>query len=151
MLAANEKRLRWWGMDMRPRWRRRVAVVVTYMAFLAAISFSDQPWWGHPMITTMTLLVAVQCVGVFRSRGPLKNFEGLVGEKPGARMIVNGLDEWASYRYGAPAFDEATEEQQAELLRSYRVGNFAVPATAYTGEVLDERELREWAVQCGGR
>ncbi len=97
MLASSEKRLRWWGMDMRPRWRRRVAVVVTYLAFLVAISFSDQPLWGHPMIATMTLLVVVQCVGVFRSRGPLKNFEDPIGQRPGARMIVNGLDEWASY------------------------------------------------------
>lgn len=101
MLAANEKRLRWWGMDMRPCWRRRVAVVVTYMAFLAAISFSDQPWWGHPMITTMTLLSLAQFVGIFRGGEPLKSFEGLV--------------------------------------------------KASRSELLDERELREWAVQCGGR
>jgi len=58
-------------------------------------------------------------------------------------MIVNGLDEWARYRYGAGSFDEATAEQQAELLRTYRVGNFAVPAKGYRRELVDERELRE--------
>jgi hypothetical protein len=46
MLASSEGRLRWWGIDMRPRWRRRAAVVATYVAFVVAISFSDERWWG---------------------------------------------------------------------------------------------------------
>ena len=44
MLASNEERLRWWGMDMRPRWRRRVAGVVSHLAFLAAIFGSALVW-----------------------------------------------------------------------------------------------------------
>jgi hypothetical protein len=143
MLAASEKRLRWWGIDMRPRGRRRVAVVVTYLWFLLAISLSDRPWWGHPMIATMVLLVFVQFLGIFRGDGPLKSFEDPVDLRRGARMIVNGLDEWARYRYRAASFDQATARQQAELLGTYRVGSFVVPARLSGSELLDERELRE--------
>jgi hypothetical protein len=41
MLATDAKRLRWFGIDMHSRSRRRVAVVVTYAAFLGVV-------WVHP-------------------------------------------------------------------------------------------------------
>jgi hypothetical protein len=41
MLRVDAAKLRWLGVDMRPRWRRRVAVVLTYAAFVVAV------WW-HP-------------------------------------------------------------------------------------------------------
>ena len=40
-MLVDTKRLRWLGIDMGPRWRRRVAVVLTYAAFLAVV-------WVHP-------------------------------------------------------------------------------------------------------
>ena len=36
-MLVSEKNLRWCGIDMRPRWRRRMAVVLTYAAFVTAI------------------------------------------------------------------------------------------------------------------
>ncbi len=142
MLRAEEKKTRWLGMDMRPRWRRRVAVIVTYLGLVVAMSFSDERWWGHPMIATMILVLLVQFVGVFRMSGPLKSFEEPLSGRPQGWMIVNGLDEWARYRYGAASFDEATEGQQADLLKRYRVGNFKVPRRS-APESLDERERQE--------
>jgi hypothetical protein len=59
MLRTEEKRSRWLGMDMRPRWRRRVAVMVTYVSFLVALGSADAEWWGHPMVATVGLLLAV--------------------------------------------------------------------------------------------
>lgn len=41
MLATDAKKLRWCGIDMRSRLRRRVAVMVTYAGFLMVV------WW-HP-------------------------------------------------------------------------------------------------------
>jgi hypothetical protein len=41
MLVTDEKKLRWCGIDMHARWRRRVAVVLTYAAFVAVV-------WLHP-------------------------------------------------------------------------------------------------------
>ena len=72
-----------------------------------------------------------------------------------AKVFVNVMDEWAQYRYGVASFEEATEAQQAELLKRYRVGTFVYPAKPkaeqWTG--LDEREIGErndasrWALQ----
>ena len=36
MLATDEKRLRWWGIDMHALWRRRVAVLLGVCPFKAA-------------------------------------------------------------------------------------------------------------------
>ena len=41
MLRTDAAKLRWLGVDMGPRWRRRVAVVLTYVVFLAVV-------WVHP-------------------------------------------------------------------------------------------------------
>ena len=100
-MLTDDKRSRWLGMDMRPRWRRRLAVVVTYAGFLAAISSSGERWWGHPLLAMWVLNFLVLGIGVFRGLGPLKRFDDGLEERPAARMIVNGLDEWARYRYGA--------------------------------------------------
>lgn len=37
MLRTDVTKLRWLGIDMRPRWRRRVAVVLTYAAFFVVV------------------------------------------------------------------------------------------------------------------
>ena len=50
MLATDVKRLRWLGIDMRSRERRRVAVLVTYAAFLVAV-------WVHPRRTYQVVWV----------------------------------------------------------------------------------------------
>ncbi len=140
MLRTEEKMSRWLGMDMRARWRRRVAVVVTYLALIAAIAASQGDWWGHPLLAMVVLVLLVMVSGVFGNFGPVKSFEE-PGVRVGARVMVNGLDEWARYRFAAPSFEEATEEQQAELLRTYRFGSYLLPARPYT--YLDERETRE--------
>jgi hypothetical protein len=43
MLRVDEKKLRWLAIDMRPRVRRRTAVVLTYAVYLALVLF--HPWW----------------------------------------------------------------------------------------------------------
>jgi hypothetical protein len=74
MLETEEKSLRWLGIDMRARWRRRVAVLVTYLAFLTAIGVS-QGDWSHPLIVMVALVAAVMMFGVLGWRGPVKSFE----------------------------------------------------------------------------
>lgn len=124
---------------MQPRWRRRVAVVTTYILLFLAIGASGENWWGHPLIGTVVLLAAVMVFGVFGNFGPVKSSE--IHPTRARRMVVNGLDEWARYRFAAPSFEEASEEQQAELLRTYRVGSYLMPAKPFS--YLDEREERE--------
>ncbi len=162
MLATDEKRLRWWGIDMHARWRRRVAVVVTYVVLFVMIDTAmDNRWRTHPRWMTLMAMVVLTtswvAVSVFRTNGVVKSFEDplrMRGAMAG-KMFVNGLDEWARYRYGAGSFEEASEAQQAELLKRYRVGTFMVPVKPkgeqWTG--LDEREIGErddasrWALQ----
>jgi hypothetical protein len=161
MLATDEKRLRWWGIDMHARRRRRFAVVATYFVlFVMIIAAMANRWRAHPywtlagMVASTTIWVGVS---VFRKNGVVKSFEDPLRMRGsmGAKVFVNGLDEWARYRYGVASFEEASEAQQAELLKRYRVGTFVVPAKPeaeqWTG--LDEREIGErddasrWALQ----
>ncbi len=161
MLATDEKRLRWCGIDMRARWRRRVAVVATYFVLFVMISAArDNHWPAHPYWTLMGMAVPTTIwvmASVFRKNGVVKSFEDplrMRGSMAG-KVFVNGLDEWAQYRYGVASFEEASEAQQAELLKRYRVGTFVVPAKPeserWTG--LDEREIGKrndasrWALQ----
>jgi hypothetical protein len=134
MLAAEEKRMRWWGMDMRPRWRRRVAVMVTYLAFIPALASSGAGWWGHPIVAMVTFVFAVMLFGVFGSFGPLKNFKG---ERRVVR--VDGLDRWTQYKFGVSSFEEATDEQKDYVLQTYSVGRRVILKQSS----LDERELQE--------
>lgn len=143
-MLRSEKHLRWLGLDMRPRWRRRVGVVVTYFALIAATSAADGSWWGHPFIAMLFFNTLVMSFGIFSPRGLVKPLTD-----PPERIVIEGLDQWAMYRYAVPNFDAATPAQQAYLLRKYRVGRFLVPAKPW----LDERELKErdqldrWAMQ----
>jgi hypothetical protein len=134
MLSADVRRSCWLGMDMRPRWRRRMAVAVTYLAFVPAVASSGAVWWGHPMVAMVTLIFAVMWLGVFGSFGPAKNFDG---ERRVVR--VDGMDRLAQYKFGVPSFEEATEAQKDYVLQNYSVSSTAVLELPS----LDERELRE--------
>ena len=51
MLATDEKRLRWWGIDMHARWRRRVAVVATYFVlFMMIETATEKPLAGASLL-----------------------------------------------------------------------------------------------------
>ena len=96
-----------------------------------------------------------EAVSVFRGGSVVKSFEDRPALKLGYRgkVLVNGLDEWAQHFYGVASFEEANEEQKADLLRRYRVGTYMFPAKAKPWVPLDEREIGErdsasrWALQ----
>jgi hypothetical protein len=119
-----EKNLRWLGIDMRARWRRRVAVLVTYLAFLAVVSIVEEGGcWGHPFLTMIVLGAAVHLLGVFSHFGPVKPFDDLQpGQQQSKYVYVHGLDDLARYRYDVVNYDAATPEQQSDLLQTYHVG-----------------------------
>jgi len=158
-----EKNLRWLGIDMRPRWRRRIAVIVTYIAFGVAVAMVREGGWGHPYISMIVLNGAILYFGIFSSRGPVKSFEvpqqGTFGSK---YVFVNGLDDLARYRYDIASYDAANEEQKSDLLQTYHVGTRLYPRKSALDEQtglseqqwVDEREKQErvlaerWARQC---
>jgi hypothetical protein len=160
MLASAAKKLRWMGIDMHPRWRRRVAVIATYAIFavlivVAAAEIDDGTYFkAHHLLALWALTLPTAgwlFLSVFRPNGVVKRFD----DAPPARsekgyVILGCLDDWARYRYGAAGFEQATEEQQKELLRIYRVGNYRVRVKPKSeGQAaaepwkLDEREIAE--------
>ena len=80
MLRVDEKKLRWWGIDMRPRVRRRAAVVLSYAVYLALVWF--HPWWAAKLF--LVLLVAFLAWGFDRQ---LKEALNTVAR----RIVVAGL------------------------------------------------------------
>jgi hypothetical protein len=160
MLASEAKKLRWFGIDMRPRWRRRVAVIATYAVLVVLIAAaggtinSEAYFKTHRVFALLALTIPTAgwlLLSVFRPNGVVKSFDNTPPVKSAQGYVILGsLDDWARYRYGAASFEQATEEQQKELLRTYRVGNYRVAVKrAPEGLVapepwkLDEREIAE--------
>jgi hypothetical protein len=162
-MLAEEQKLQWWGIDMRARWRRRVAVVLTYllifiMVMVVSGSLETHAYWALFAVVVGTM--GITWLSVLRQNGIVKRFE----DKPylrvrgmGEMVLVNGLDQWAQYFYGVADFDSASEAQKDDLLLRYRVGARLFPRKRGENEVpwLDERELKQrdsaerWTLKTG--
>jgi hypothetical protein len=157
MLATDEKKLRWLGIDLRARWRRRVAVVANYAVLLMSLIVgwgevvTDPGLSAHPLLALLgmaVLTLILLSISVFWNGRLVKNFDDPPKVEFQKYQIVGSLDEWAHYRYGVANFDAANKEQQTELLSKYRVGNFRVPTKPLPAGpleefLLDERERAE--------
>jgi hypothetical protein len=160
MLTSEAKKLHWLGIDMHARWRRRIAVIATYTVLTLLIASaggeidSEVYFRVHHMLALLVLICPTAgwlLLSVFRPNGVVKSFDITPsGKNMRKYTVVGNLDEWARYRYGAPSFEQSTEEQQKELLRIYRVGNYSVPVkrtpdglAAPESWKLDEREVAE--------
>jgi hypothetical protein len=130
--------LRFLGVDMQARWRRRLSIVMTYAVFgVAMLPIQAGIWdaFGHPYWTMWGVSFLVAVTGIFRSGGLVKNFD--VPKRVPKMMMVSSLDEWARYRYGTTGFEESSAEQRQALLKSYRVGTYLMPRSR-------SREHRPW-------
>lgn len=123
-------------------------MVGTYVAFASLIALAQtvyDSWPAHPVLEFFAMIVVtsmVEHISVFRT-GVVKSFDGSPGRMFGKYQMVGSLDEWARYRYGVAGFEEASQEQQSELLRRYKVGNYLVPPKLVDDPMLDERERGE--------
>jgi hypothetical protein len=153
-MLRSGKRLCWLGIDMRSRWRRRVAVVVTYVAsFAAPIMIASGQWWGHPILVPLAVLGLISSIGIFSPWGPVKSFDLRTPAEPSGspNVIVNGLDQLARYRYGVVDYEAADETQKSDLLQTYHVGMRLYPRRPDLDEQwginpqdrLDERDLKQ--------
>jgi hypothetical protein len=149
-MLAEEQKLRWCGMDMRPRRRRRAAVLGTY-AVLFIVCVKAASYLSHPGWTMFGLIVVVQLLvwlSIMRSSGIVKRFEP---KRPmrlkgmGDVVLVEGLDGWAQHFHGAASFEAASPEQQADILSRFKFGArwFPVRAGESDSPWLDEREVKE--------
>jgi hypothetical protein len=139
MLNTNAGNLRILGIDMHARWRRQVAVVVSYAAFaVAMLSIQAQIWdaFGHPYWVMWVMSFALVFLGVFRDGALVKSFF-VPKQQPAQMLMVGSLDEWARYKYGTTGFEGSSAEQQEDLLKKYRVGTYLMPRSG-------SREHRPW-------
>lgn len=149
-MLADEQKLHWCQIDMRPRSRRRMAVVFTYavlfILFVVASSNASHPGWT--MVCLGAGVEGLVLLSVMRRNGIVKRFE----PKPPMRLkgmgevvFVEGLDQWAQHFYGAANFEAASPVQQDELLSRFKAGKRLFPAKAQDSDTpwLDERELKE--------
>ena len=139
MLNTNTANLRFLGIDMQARWRRRVAVVASYTVFgVAMLSIQAQIWdaFGHPYWVMWVMSFVLVFLGVFRDGALVKSFF-VPKQAPAEMLMVGSLDEWARYRYGTTGFEESSAQQQEDLLKRYRVGTYLMPRSG-------SREHRPW-------
>jgi hypothetical protein len=154
MLNSDLNKLHFLGIDLHSRWRRRLLVALTYSIFLISMAVLVEESKRVPALQSyhsgfwlmLILATAFQTFGIFREGGPVKRFNEAVRPFPGMKdgaVILGSLDDRAEYQFGAK-FDALPEEQQKELLRTYRVGNYLFPAEPSKAPGrLDEREIAE--------
>jgi hypothetical protein len=145
MLSAQENRIRWMGIDMRPRWRRRTAVIVTYVTSLAAalwLSSWQGDEWLTPVKALFGLFFAIEFVTVFREGGLVKTFQdpqlilGAAGKSWGLRWGKFLMRSSSKYKYTTP-------EKQQEMLRRLEQGFPYTIQPDQSGDAPDERERAE--------
>jgi hypothetical protein len=101
MLATQQNKIRWMGIDMRPRWRRRITIAATYLALVSAAGWLAE-WQGHGWLTPVKALFGVyfatELLTIFRDGGLVKTFEVLPKPLQGmtlSEILVNLLtDKW---------------------------------------------------------
>jgi hypothetical protein len=153
MLNPEPRKLRYLGIDLHPRWLRRCVVVLTYLVYFIVMIVIAQKTKSVVVLQSYHLgfwLMALVSIlmgafGVFRDGGPVLRFTQPVWRLSGTEgswMMLRGLDDRAKYSYGKN-FDGLAEEQQKELLRTYRVGNYLFPADGKARGADDERESAE--------
>ena len=157
MLSDDPKKLRFLGIDLRSRGRRRVLVCLTYFLFLFAMAgvqtfFDDHHvtshWWTLPGgFWELAALMLVTCAfssGIFRENGPVKPFgPHKLFKRYGDRLILETRDDLARYLHEKP-LAELSLEEQAEVKRRWRPGRHLAKDKAFFAPGLpDERELAE--------
>lgn len=161
MLAGDEGQVRWWGLDMRSRRRRRWMVVGCYLVLFAAFlgAGTEGRWKAHPYIVFWGMVagsVVWERLSIFGKNSPVKDLRDRFSIRIsglGELVRVTGLDERARYKFGVESFEAASEEQKSDLLNTHKVGTYWMPKDRDKTPWLDERELRErdnaerWALQ----
>jgi hypothetical protein len=115
-----ENNLRWLGIDMRSRWRRRVTVVVTYLVSIGVAGWLSS-WHGSGWITPVKalfgLLFAIEFLTIFREGGLVKSFK----EPPRPFTVRTGGKvglRWGRFLVRSSArFRFTTPEKQQGMLR----------------------------------
>jgi hypothetical protein len=149
----NTANLRYLGIDLHSRRRRRVVVVCNWIIFFLGMAALDtlldsRSFSGrHPersLWVTLAYICLFYFLSVFRDGGAIRPFHfrtlPLAGFK-GRVVVLSSLDDWARHSHGADLAD-LPEDQQQDVMRRYRVGRYYFPADkSRSPQRLDEREM----------
>lgn len=131
---------RYLGLDLRSRTRRRLVIVFTWTLFVVLVAalttLLETEFLSKYLLSGFALAIAALLLfSAFSVFGVLAIPEGrglplwrLRHWPTGPQVLLRSLDDWALYRHDAPLSD-LSEEQQADVLRAYRVGNYFFPAS----------------------
>jgi hypothetical protein len=131
---------------MRPRLRRRFAVVLTYGVYTGVMVAATEHAFSETKIVMWVASIGIVLLGIFRNNGPVKSFD-LPNRLTRSRVrdsMLRGLDKGSERRYGV-AFDELSEEKQEEIMGKVRgsaMGKYLEPEIA-DPNLPDEREMVE--------
>jgi hypothetical protein len=154
-MLMDGKPLRWLGIDMRTRWRRRVVVVLTYAVFFVVRAWLDL-WQGYGWLTPVkgmfALVLAIEFLSVFRDGLILKSFEevrrhGSYKNQPGAKfgmrigkkMLTSRLK--SSLRF--QLMSSTAQEEELKRVEQRVEQSFPYEIREDDPDGLDERERAE--------
>jgi cytochrome c oxidase assembly factor CtaG len=75
MLATDPRCLKFLGLDLRPRARRRWAVALVYVAYMAVTISATHQVFPDGRVVIWVASVAVAFFGIFGHTGPVKSFD----------------------------------------------------------------------------
>ena len=140
-MLVEDGQMRWWGFDMRARWRRRVAVIASYAVMQIGVTTAcswDHPWPDHPFLVIVAMLGASILwwwASIFRDDSVVKSFEARPYLRHGIEM-GNGLDERELLEQGSA---EQWSLRSLMLLLGSFLGVFITHATKH--ELCDPKEI----------
>jgi hypothetical protein len=158
VLTDDPKRLKFFGIDLHSRKRRRIMVVFTYAVYLIAMTaletaFQDRGthdgMWplpgGFVEVILMYGVSFAMAFGIFRDNGPVKSFNER--KSPfltyGDRIVLETRDDWAKYLYDQ-SFDALPSDKQDDVRLRWRPGRSLAPYKhLFEPGFPDERELAE--------
>lgn len=122
MFSDDPIRLRFFGLDLRPRKKRRWLVVLTYSLFCGLfVVVMKYDYFGRDNFLGMGVAFALALFGIFALSWPIKAFDkepippgGIV---KGNRVLF-ALDDWSKYKYG-DVLDALPFAKKQELLRFF--------------------------------
>lgn len=144
-MLMDRKPLRWCGIDMRARGRRRVAVAGTYVAAFLTSAWIER-WQGHgwwtPVKALFALMLAIEFLSVFREGLLVRSFEDRPRprvEQPFGRTMLRWAQALVRSRLVSRRFQSLTPEAQEAALQRVEDYFFSIQPQ----DVPDERELEE--------
>lgn len=141
-------RMKWMGIDLRPRWKRRVAVVTTSIAYFLFVGWASELKLPHHA-AGWVILAGYLWLGFFSVLAGI-DWARAKWISTGD-VVLNNINDWSLYMFGEN-FENLPEADRNFLLPRYRTGTHYLSARFSHDPAIrssaaswsDEREKREY-------